>query len=151
MTKRFCLRTAVVVGAGAAINGLLMIMLPPGCYVELPCLTTTGTLNRQFLRDVGILFLFVGDAFLVGATRPACRVPLWGAASLWLGGNALIHLCEVVAGVCDPWILVRDIPTVTLPAAIGGALTLWAVRDRRVQSAATPDTVPCTSETVESL
>jgi hypothetical protein len=140
MTKRFCLRTAVVVGAGAAINGLFMIMLPAGCHVELPALTTAGA--RQSHRDIGIVFLFVGDAFLVGATWPAYRVPLWGAASLWLGGTALIHLCEVVAGVCDPSVLMRDIPTVTLPAVIGGALTLWAVRDRCNQAATAPDLVP---------
>jgi hypothetical protein len=135
--KRFCLGLAVVLGLGAVANGLFMLVSPVNWYFAVPGVTTTGPFNQHFLRDIGLIFLFLGGAFLIGTARPFYRVALWAAASLWLSGHALFHFWEVAVGICGPSALARDFPAVTLPALIGCALTLWAIRDRRAHAAAT--------------
>ncbi len=97
----------------------------------MPGVTTPGPFNQHFIRDIGISFLFLGAAFLIGAARPGYRVVLWGKATLWLGCHALFHFWEVAVGICGPSALARDFPAVTLPAILGAALTLWAARDRQ--------------------
>ena len=91
-------------------------------------MTATGPFNQHFLRDIGLIFLLLGGAFLLGAVLPHSRVLLWAAASVWLTGHALFHLWEVAVGICSPSVIPRDFPAVTLPAIIGIALTFWAIR-----------------------
>jgi hypothetical protein len=133
MLKRICLGTAVVLGLGALANGLFMLVSPANWYFAVPGVTTTGPFNQHFLRDIGLIFLFIGSAFLVGTARPTYRVALWSAASLWLCGHALFHIWEVAVGICGPSALVRDFAAVTLPALIGAALSLWALRGRQTE------------------
>jgi hypothetical protein len=136
MSKRIGLGTAILFGLSVLANGLFMLILPSGCYFALPSVAGTGPLTQYSIRDIGFIFLFIGDAFIVGATHPDYRVPLWTAASLWLAGDALFHIWEVAVGISGPSVLLRDFPAVTLPAVIGGALSLWAARERRIQGAA---------------
>lgn len=131
MLKQLCIALAVILGFGALANGAFMLASPANWYFAVPGVTTTGPFNQHFLRDIGIIFLFIGTAFLIGAARPSYRIVLWAAASLWLTCHALFHVWEVAAGICGPSALARDFPAVSLPALIGLALTLWAVRDRR--------------------
>src|SRR3546814_19200652 len=63
--------------------------------------------------------------------RPERRIGLWAAATLWLIAHALFHFWEVAVGLCAPSVIPRDFPAVTLPALIGIALTLWAIRRAR--------------------
>jgi hypothetical protein len=132
MLKTICLSTAVIVGLGAEANGLFMLAAPADWYFSVPGVTTTGPFNQHFVRDIGLIFLFVGTAFLVGAARPRHRILLWSAATLWLCGHALFHFWEVAVGICAPSAIARDFAAVTLPALIGIALSLWAVRDDRI-------------------
>jgi hypothetical protein len=129
--KRTFLVSAAILGLGALANGTYMLLSPAGWYFAVPGVTTTGPFNQHFIRDIGIIFLFLGAAFLIGAARPEYRTILWGAASLWLGCHALFHFWEVVAGICGPSALARDFPAVTLPAIVGAAMTLWSINDRR--------------------
>ena len=129
MLRMLCLGVAVVMGVAAEANGLFMLVSPEHWYFSVPGVTTTGPFNQHFIRDIGLIFLFVGTAFLLGAARPQYRVILWAAATLWLGAHALFHFWEVAVGICPPSVIVRDFPAVTLPAVIGTLLTLWAVRD----------------------
>ncbi|TGX56293.1 hypothetical protein E5A73_00980 [Sphingomonas gei] len=131
MLRQFCIAVAVILGLGALANGGFMLVSPTGWYFAVPGVTTTGPFNQHFIRDIGIIFLFLGAAFLIGAARPEFRVVLWSAASLWLCCHALFHFWEVAVGICGSPALLRDFPAVTLPALIGVALTLWAIRDRR--------------------
>ena len=137
MLQHICIGTAVLMGGAAVANGLFMLVAPAHWYFSVPGVTTTGPFNQHFIRDIGLIFLFVGTAFLVGAAKPHYRVVLWAAPTLWLGAHALFHYWEVVVGICAPSDLVRDFPAVTLPAIIGAALTLWAVRDLRDTERAT--------------
>ena len=129
--RRICLITAVVLGVGALINGTYMLVSPTGWYFAVPGVTTTGPFNQHFIRDIGIIFLFLGAAFLIGAVRPRFRIVLWGAATLWLSCHALFHFWEVAVGICGASALARDFPAVTLPALLGWALTLWAMAEAR--------------------
>jgi hypothetical protein len=126
MTKRLALAAAFILGVGAFANGIYMLVSPADWYFAVPGVTTTGPFNQHFLRDIGLIFLFIAGAFLIGVARSRYRIALWGAASLWLAGHALFHVWEVLAGICGPYALARDFPAVTLPALIGLVLTGWA-------------------------
>jgi len=107
-----------------------MLLSPLDWYFLVPGVTTTGPFNQHFVRDIGLIFLFIAAAFLLGAARPEYRVILWAASTLWLAGHALFHFWEVAVGICEPSVIARDFPAVTLPAILGAAITLWAYFDR---------------------
>jgi len=123
-------------GIFLSANGLFMLVAPQVWYDFVPGVTDTGFFNQHFIRDIGIIQLFLGVAFMVGLLRPERRIGLWGAATLWLSAHALFHLWEVAVGICAPSVIPRDFPAVTLPALIGIALTLWAIRRSRAGRAA---------------
>jgi hypothetical protein len=123
-------------GIFLSANGLFMLAAPLVWYDFVPGVADTGFFNQHFIRDIGIIQLFLGIAFIVGLLRPERRIGLWGAATLWLSVHALFHLWEVAVGICAPSVIPRDFPAVTLPALIGIALTLWAIRRSRVGRAA---------------
>ena len=129
MLKPICIAAAFVLGVAAVANGTFMLIDPERWYWEVPGVTTTGPFNQHFVRDIGLIFLLLGGAFLVGAARPDLRVPFWGAATIWLWGHALFHFWEVAVGICGTSALARDFPAVTLPAIIGLAITTWAMAD----------------------
>jgi hypothetical protein len=115
-------------GLFLSANGVFMIVAPLAWYEVVPGVTDTGFFNQHFIRDIGIIQLFLGVAFVVGMLRPERRIGLWAAATLWLIAHALFHLWEVAVGICAPSVIPRDFPAVTLPALIGIALTFWAAR-----------------------
>lgn len=119
-----------------SVNGIFMIVAPETWYELIPGVTDTGPFNQHFIRDIGIIQLFLGVAFGVGVIRPELRVGLWTAATLWLIAHAVFHLWEVAVGICSPSVILRDFPAVTLPAIIGVALTLWAINSSRAGRAA---------------
>jgi hypothetical protein len=141
MLKSFCLALAVLVGAAAVANGVCMLLAPESWYLAVPGVTTTGPFNQHFVRDIGLIFLLLGGAFLAGAARPELRVPLWGAAAVWLSGHALFHFWEVMVGICGPSALARDFHAVTTPALIAIGLTLWAM-GQPASAAAAPRGAP---------
>ncbi|MGF7147520.1 hypothetical protein FHS96_001129 [Sphingomonas zeicaulis] len=131
MLRQTCLLLAGLLGTLSVVNGIFMLIAPADWYFAVPGVTTTGPFNQHFIRDIGIIFMFLGAAFLAGIVRPAARVVLWGGATLWLCAHALFHFWEVAVGICGASALARDFPAVTLPALIGILLTCWAVGERR--------------------
>jgi len=131
MLKSASLGIAILLGVAMLANGIFMLAAPADWYLAVPGVTATGPFNQHFLRDIGLIFLLLGGAFLFGAALPQSRVLLWAAASFWLGGHALFHLWEVAVGICSPSVIPRDFPAVTLPAIIGALLTLWAIHQSR--------------------
>lgn len=129
MSRNAPLGLAALLGLGAAANGLFMLLSPANWYFAVPGVTTTGPFNQHFLRDIGLIFVLVAVALLVGVARPRARVALWSAAALWLAGHAVFHFWEVAIGICGSGALVQDFPAVTLPAILTVALSLWAWRD----------------------
>lgn len=136
MLKSTCIAASVVLGTAAIANGTFMLIDPERWYYAVPGVTTTGLFNQHFVRDIGLIFLLVGGAFLFGAVRPNLRIVSWAAPSIWLSGHALFHFWEVAVGICGPSVLARDFPAVTLPALIGLAITAWAIADSRTPTAA---------------
>jgi hypothetical protein len=119
---------ATLNGIFLSANGLFMLVAPEVWYYFVPGVTDTGFFNQHFIRDIGIIQLFLGVAFVVGMIRPERRIGLWAAATLWLGAHAVFHFWEVAVGICSPSVILRDFPGVTLPAIVGAVLTLWAIR-----------------------
>jgi hypothetical protein len=136
MTRSLVLRLAGLFGVALALNGVFMLLSPESWYFTVPGVTATGPFNQHFVRDIGVIYLLLGSAFMAGAAQPPSRVALWGAATLWLAGHALFHFWEVAVGICSPSVLPRDFPAVTLPAIVGAVLTYWAFRGSRIGSAA---------------
>lgn len=116
------------------VNGAIMLIFPREWYDFVPGVTDTGFFNQHFVRDIGIIQMFLGAAFGIGFFRKTIRVELWVAATLWLVAHACLHFWEVAVGICSPAVITRDFPAVTLPALIGIVLSIWAigVRTRRV-------------------
>jgi len=131
MLKSASLGIAMLLGVAMIANGVFMLVAPADWYVAVPGVTATGPFNQHFLRDIGLIFLLLGSAFLFGAVLPHSRVLLWAAPSIWLTGHALFHFWEVAVGICSSSVIARDFPAVTLPAIIGIALTFWAIRQSR--------------------
>jgi hypothetical protein len=134
MLKALSIGTAVTLGMLAIVNGLYMLASPAGWYFAVPGVTTTGPFNQHFIRDIGLIFLFLGGAFLLGAAYPQYRLVAWGAPTTWLAGHALFHFWEVAVGICGPSALARDFPAVTLPAILGLIITFWAAGEVRSPS-----------------
>lgn len=112
-------------------NGLFMLIAPMHWYLWVPGVTTTGMYNQHFIRDIGLIQMFLGAAFGVGWFHPALRCSAWTAATIWLIAHALFHIWEVTVGICGPSALVRDFPAVSLPALLGIGLTVWAWKTSR--------------------
>lgn len=109
-------------------NGLFMLVDPMKWYLVVPGVTSTGMYNQHFIRDIGLIQMFLGAAFAIGMMRPAVRIAMWAAATAWLIAHGLFHLWEVAVGICGPAAIARDFPAVSLPALIGIVLTAWAWR-----------------------
>lgn len=107
-------------------NGLFMLLGPAQWYYVVPGVKETGSFNQHFIRDIGIIQMFLGAAFVIGMICPSLRMELWAVATLWLIAHAIFHLWEVAVGICAPSALARDFPAVTLPALIGVVVTAWA-------------------------
>lgn len=118
-------------------NGLFMLVNPLAWYELVPGVTDTGFFNQHFIRDIGMIQLFLGVAFGLGMFVPERRVGLWAASTLWLSAHALFHFWEVAVGICSPSVIPRDFLAVTLPAIFGIVLTLWAIRRSSAEKAAT--------------
>ncbi|GEP07594.1 hypothetical protein [Methylobacterium oxalidis] len=127
-TSSSCLAFATLYGLILATNGIFMLVAPMAWYDMVPGVPATGPFNQHFLRDIGLIFVLLGGAVLVGVLRPPMRTVLWGAVTLWLAGHALFHVWEVLVGICAPSALARDFPAVSLPAIIAAALVVWAQR-----------------------
>ena len=115
MLKSASLGIAMLLGVAMIANGIFMLVSPEGWYLAVPGVTSTGPFNQHFLRDIGLIFLLLGGAFLAGAALPHVRVLLWAAPSIWLTGHALFHFWEVAVGICSSSVIARDFPAVTLP------------------------------------
>lgn len=117
------------------INGFFMLVAPLAWYNVIPGVTQTGPFNQHFVRDIGLIQMFLGAAFGVGMMQPGSRLVLWAAATSWLVAHAILHLWEVAVGICHPSAIARDFPAVTLPALIGIALTALAWRAKSSSAA----------------
>lgn len=125
-TITIILSSAGLLGAAAAANGLFMLGDPMRWYYAVPGVTATGPFNQHFIRDIGLTYLLIGIALILGAARPAWRFAFWSMSALWLTGHAIFHLWLVAVGICGTSTMVQDFPAVTLPAILVTGLAVWA-------------------------
>ena len=50
-------------------NGLFMLVVPLAWYHFVPGVIHTGSFNQHFIRDIGLIQMFLGAAFGVGMIR----------------------------------------------------------------------------------
>ncbi len=117
--------------AGNLANAAWMLADPAGWYAGLPAaVPDTGPLNTHFVRDIGSAFAVMGAALVLAAVRPALRVPMLAAVSLFYVLHALVHVTDTIAGRLPPSHWTIDLPGVYVPAVIMIALTSAAARRR---------------------
>ena len=74
--KRIILALACLLGVAMCVNGIVMLADPFTWYLRVPGFERTGPFNQHFIRDIGILYLFIGGAFVAGALQPQLRVAM---------------------------------------------------------------------------
>lgn len=116
----------VVLGAGAALNGVWMLLDAARWFGLIAA--RSGPSNVHLVRDVGAAYLTSGVALLWAAWRPALRGPLVAVAAVFLGLHALTHLLEAASGTTSPAHLLEDLPGVHLPALLVVWLAVAALR-----------------------
>ena len=115
----------------ALANGLFMLIDPFGWYDAIGTVKATGPANAHFIKDIGLAY--IASAALIGfaAANPALR---WGSAlagTLWLGAHGVLHIYEVLSGICSPDIFWRDAPGVLGPPLVALiALAIQITRQR---------------------
>ena len=72
MLKSANLGIAALLGVALTANGVFMLVAPADWYVAVPGVTATGPFNHHFLRDIGLIFLLLGGALLVGRRSVIC-------------------------------------------------------------------------------
>src|SRR5262249_53377698 len=116
-------------GVGNLANAAWMLADPAGWYAGLPAaVPDTGPLNTHFVRDIGRAFAVMGAALLLAAVRPALRVPMLAAVSLFYVLHALVHVTDTIAGRLPASHWVIDLPGVYVPALIVIGLTVRLAR-----------------------
>jgi len=118
--------------AGSLLNGIWMLVDPPGWYVNLPAaVPDTGPLNEHFVRDIGSAFVVMSVGLLVAAFRPALRLPLVALTSLFYWLHALVHITDTLAGRLPPSHWAIDFPGVYLPALLLAVVVVAIARSAR--------------------
>ncbi len=100
---------------GAIANGALMLWNPFGWYQMVPTAKFTGPPNQHFIRDIGLAYIASGAMLCFATINLPMRWLAAVAGGLWLLAHGLLHVWEVVTGVCQPAIFWRDAPGVLGP------------------------------------
>ena len=99
----------------ALANGVFMLSDPFRRYQFVGTVKATGPANAHFIRDIGIAYAVSGLVLAYAAVHPGLR---WGSALLgvlWLALHGVLHIYEVITGICSPDIFWRDAPGVLGP------------------------------------
>jgi len=119
---------AILLGLVALGNGIIMTVAPEYWYWVVPGVPDRGPFNQHFVRDIGINYMLIGAAFIYGAMYAKHRLLLWLVPTAWLLSHAILHVWEVVVGICGPESLIVDFGGVTLPALLGLGLVYASYR-----------------------
>lgn len=132
----------LILGALYAIgNGIFMVIDPIGWYNAIGTVKATGPANEHFIKDVGIAFLVSGLLLIYAAINPIMR---WGTAiigNLYLTFHGILHIYEVLAGICSPDIFWQDAPFVLgIPILVWAGIGILLAR-QRISPASLPKAV----------
>lgn len=119
----------LLIAAGWAANGALMIADPASWYARVPGVEATGPLNTHFARDIGFAFVLSAAALLLALARPAQRATWLAVGVAWPALHAAFHVVEWgVHGLPAGTALAVELGGVVLPVALGVTLALRAAR-----------------------
>lgn len=112
-------------------NGFKMLVDPFGWYDLVDTVKATGPANAHFIRDIGLAFLLSAALLGYGGSNLALR---WGAALAgagWLLAHGLLHIWEVLAGICSASIFWQEAPgTLGPPLLALAGIVLMLARQR---------------------
>lgn len=109
-----------LVAVFALANGAFMLADPFGWYQAVPTVKFTGPPNQHFIRDIALAYLASGLVLSFAAVRPSMRWLAAVAGNLWLTAHGILHIWEVLTGICAPDVFWRDAPGV-----LGPPLLVW--------------------------
>lgn len=123
----------------ALANGAFMLWDPYGWYQAVPTVKFTGPPNSHFIRDIALAYLTCAVLLGFAAVRLSMRWLGAAAGGLWLTAHGLLHVWEVLTGICAPDIFWRDVPGV-----LGPPLLVWIglgihFARQRIATAGVPD------------
>ncbi|KGK42679.1 hypothetical protein LH51_05110 [Nitrincola sp. A-D6] len=131
MFNKATMMTATLLGLAALANGFFMTFAPEAWYWFVPGVPGRGLFNQHFVRDIGINYILIGVAFIAGEMSIKHRLVLWLMPTAWLTGHAIIHVWEVIVGICGTISLFEDFAGVTLPALLALSLVYVSYRDQK--------------------
>lgn len=106
-----------VVALFALANGAFMLFAPLDWYYAVPTVAASGPLNTHFVADIGIAYLSSGAMLAYAAAAPKLRWMAAIAGTLWLLAHGILHIYEVIVGICSPDRFWQDVPGVLGPPA----------------------------------
>jgi hypothetical protein len=102
------------------LNGAFMLVDPFGWYQTVETVKFTGPPNQHFIRDIGLAYLASGAMLAYAFAYPQGRWMAALASSLWLAMHGVLHIWEVLKGICAPDVFWKD-----APAVLGAPLLVW--------------------------
>lgn len=119
-------------------NGAAMLVAPLDWYAMVPTVRFTGPPNQHFIRDIGLAYLSCGVVLGWAARYPAGRWLAALAGALWLSVHAVLHVYEVLTGICAPATFLMDAPGVLGPPLLVWLAIALLVARRRIAPAGVP-------------
>jgi len=108
-----------VLGTGMALNGLWMVSSALPWFNNVPAdMAATGNPNVHLIHDVGLSYIIFGLGLVWCAQNLHTCKPVYIGISFFMGGHALIHLVEILAGQLPSSHWLIDVPLVFLPGII---------------------------------
>ena len=112
-------------------NGTFMLTDPFGWYQAVPTVKFTGPPNQHFIRDIGIAFICSGAMLAYALPYPQGRWLAAFAGSLFIAAHGVLHVWEVLTGICAQDLFWKDAPGVLgFPILVWIALGILFVRQR---------------------
>ena len=112
-------------------NGTFMLTDPFGWYQAVPTVKFTGPPNQHFIRDIGIAFICSGVMLAYALPYPQGRWLAAFAGSLFIAAHGVLHVWEVLTGICAQDLFWKDAPGVLgFPILVWIALGILFVRQR---------------------
>ena len=93
-------------------NGAFMLIDPFGWYQAVPTVKFTGPPNQHFIRDIGIAFICSGVMLAYALPYPQGRWLAAFAGSLFIAAHGVLHVWEVLTGICAQDLFWKDAPGV---------------------------------------
>jgi hypothetical protein len=122
-----------LVGIFALVFGSFMLIHPFEWYQLLPTVKFTGPPNPHFIRDIGLAYIASGVMLVYAAWNPPMRWLAAFAGSMWLMVHGILHIYEVLTGICSKDAFIQDAPAVLgLPLLVWAALAILFIRKRVV-------------------